>query len=243
MKLKKDNKSIIRKKWDILIDFDGTLHDTEPIFASKLDGIFELDGKTLYHIYLFEIHRKVVHRQFPEKHNDTNFHWKLLLKLLQKPIDNQIINLLNQRFKEADKTIIENPRFFKDTQNFLNRVIDGGHRLCLSTGGGNSKIKAESTAKFFSKNYFDKVIGEETLNFLKNDPCYYKEALKQLSWKSDNVVSIGDSILTDIYPAKLVGIKTIWVNRKKERCNTESDRTPDYKTNNLIAAINYLESI
>jgi FMN phosphatase YigB (HAD superfamily) len=234
---------MLRKKWNILVDFDGTLHDTEAIFSSKLDGLLGFDGKTLYYIYLFDIHRKMIHKHFPDRHSDTSFLYKLLCDHLKKPYDRDIISSLEECFKEAEKSIVENPQFFKDTPEFLDRAIVGGHQLCLSTGGGNSKEKAETISKFFGKNYFDKVIGEETLNYLKDDPLYYKDALKQLSWESKDVVSIGDSILTDIYPAKLVGIKTVWVNRKKEKGPLESDKNPNYTTKDLISAIDYLESM
>jgi FMN phosphatase YigB (HAD superfamily) len=82
------------------------------------------------------------------------------------------------------------------------------------------------------------------MNHLKDDPSYYKKALKRLSWDSQQVVSIGDSIVTDIYPAKLVGIKTVWVNRKKEsQKDLNMDKIPDYTAVDLITTIDYLKSI
>ena len=66
-------------------------------------------------------------------------------------------------------------------------------------------------------------------------------ALKRLSWESKQVVSIGDSILTDIYPAKLGGINTIWVNRKSEVQNLEIDKTPDHTAKDLISTTEYLK--
>lgn len=232
---------MVKKKWNVLIDFDGTLHDTETIFSLILDGLFGLDGKTLYQIYLFDIHRKIIHEHFPEKHNDTRFHCKLLCHHLKKPANEKIIGLLDKRFKEAEKSIFNRPKFFKDAKDFLDLTISDGHRLCLSSGGGNSIAKAETITKFFGRNYFEDVIGEESLNHLKDDPLYYKVALKRLSWESKQVVSIGDSILTDIYPAKLVGINTIWVNRKSKAQNLEIDETPDHTAKDLISTIKYLK--
>ena len=229
-----------RKPWNILLDFDGTLHDTETIFSSKLDGLFGLDGKTLYALYLSEIHRKLVHEHFPERHNDRRFHCELFCRHLKKPIDNELICLLENRFKEAEEIIFSSPRFFKDARAFLDMAICNGYRLCLSTGGGNSMAKAKTIQKFFGRNYFEDIIGEETLNHLKDDPLYYEEALKRLSWESEQVVSIGDSIQTDIYPAKLVGIKTIWVNRKNGTQTIEMDKAPDYSANDLISTMDYL---
>ena len=140
-----------RKYWNILIDFDGTLHDTEAIFYSKLDGLFGLDGKTLYNLYLFEIHRKLVHEHFPKRHNDRRFHCELLCHHLKKPIDKKIISLLDKRFKEAEEIVFSSPKFFEDAKDFLDLAICAGHRLCLSSGGGNSVAKAETIKKFLEK--------------------------------------------------------------------------------------------
>lgn len=231
---------MLERMWNILIDFDGTLHDTEFVYASKLDGLFGLAGEELYHIFLVDIHRKVVHEQYPRRHDDLDLHWRLLLQHLGKPYDSDTTNLLAVRFKEADKTILENPKLFHEAPPFLDRVVKAGHRLCLSTGGQNSLKKAEAVTRVLGTNYFDNVLGEEILGYLKHEPSYYEEALKKLSWKAENTVSIGDTIVTDIYPAKVVGIKTIWVNRRNEKRPTEPERTPDCETSNLTSALDFL---
>ena len=92
-----------KNNWNLLIDFDGTLHDTETIFAEKLNGIFGLDGQTMYNIYLFEIHRKLVHEFFPKKHDERDFHHELLCDFLKKPKDEK----KTEDIEEADVEIID----------------------------------------------------------------------------------------------------------------------------------------
>ena len=231
---------MLERMWNILIDFDGTLHDTESVYASKLDGLFGLAGEELYHIFLVDIHRKVVHERYPHRHDDLDLHWRLLLQHLREPYDGDTANLLAVRFKEADKTILENPKLFHEAPSFLDHVVKAGHRLCLSTGGQNSLKKAEAITRVLGTNYFVDVLGEEILGYLKHEPAYYEEALEKLSWRAKNTVSIGDTIVTDIYPAKVVGMKTMWVNRRDEKRPTEPERTPDYETSNLISALDLL---
>ncbi|MFC1487623.1 hypothetical protein ACFLRN_08065 [Thermoproteota archaeon] len=49
---------MVKKKWKVLIDFDGILHDTETIFSLILDGLFGLDGKLcIKSIFLIYIER------------------------------------------------------------------------------------------------------------------------------------------------------------------------------------------
>jgi FMN phosphatase YigB (HAD superfamily) len=231
---------MLEKIWNILIDFDGTLHDTESVYASKLDGLFDLAGEEVYHIFLVDIHRKIVHNWYPNRHEDLDLHWRLLLQHFRKPYDSGEANLLAFRLKEAEKIILEKPKLFHEAPQFLDNVVKAGHRLCLSTGGQNSVKKAEALTRVLGTNYFCGVLGEEIIGYLKHEPTYYEKALKRLSWRAENTVSIGDTILTDICPAKAVGFKTIWVNRRDEKRPTEPERTPDYETTNLISALDFL---
>jgi FMN phosphatase YigB (HAD superfamily) len=232
---------LMKKISNVLIDFDGTLNESEPIFASKLDGILDRDGRALFQIYLHDIHRTVVHENYPDKHDDVAFHWGLLLQRIGASHDVQTVNLLTNRYRDAENAIFKRPRLFPDVTPFLERAVNSGYHLCLSTGGGNSLKKAEAVTRVLSRNYFAFVLGEETLDQLKHDPSYYEAALKTLSWKAGETVSIGDTILTDIYPAKVVGINTIWVNRKNEEPPTHRMRRPDHETSNLILALDFLE--
>ena len=77
---------------------------------------------------------------------------------------------------------------------------------------------------------------------MKDNPAYYKEALNRLSWKNKRAVSIGDSLNTDIYPAKLVGIKTVWVDRSNLNKELNAEKTPWHTVNDLISAIDFIES-
>ena len=227
-------------KWNILIDFDGTLHDTESVYTAKLDGLFGLDGRKLFRNFLFDIHRKIIHEHYPQKHDDLNFHWKLLLQHIGEPYESSTVKSLATQFKEAKKTIFEHPRLFPEVSAFLDRVAEAGYPLCLSTGGRNSREKAEAVTRVLGKNYFDHVLGEDLLNYLKHEPNYYRAALRKLGWNAESTVSIGDTVFTDIYPAEVVGIKTIWVNRKTEQTLVRSQRTPISEVSNLISALNLL---
>ena len=228
---------MLGKRWKLLIDFDGTLHDTEYVYAQRLDGLLDLDGRELFRTFLFDIHRKIVHEHYPQRHNDLDLHWKLLLEHLGEPFDAEKINLLTLHFKEAERAVLENPRLFPDVSQFLDQVAKAHHRLCLSTGGGTSLEKAEALTRELGTNYFKNVVGEEILGCLKHEPLYYERALKKLSWKAENTISIGDTILTDIHPAKVVGIRTIWVNRRNEKTHTKPNYTPDHETSNLVCNI------
>lgn len=227
---------MIRK---ILIDFDDTLHDTESVFASKLDGLLGLEGRELYRIYQFDIHRKIVHEQYPERHDDQDFHWRLLLQRLGEPCDSEKIDLLNSRFAEAFKAVLDGPKLFSDAIPFLERLIEMGYELCLSSGR-NSYEKAQALRRAGGKQYFKYILGEEILELPKYKPAYYRKALRMMGSRAHETLSIGDSILNDIVPAKAVGMRTVWVNRRREEPPIDLKMIPDCEVEDLISALNYI---
>jgi HAD superfamily hydrolase (TIGR01549 family) len=228
--------------WKILVDFDGTLSNSDYVFASKLDGLFGMEGIRLYNTYLFEIHRKIIHMQYPNRHDDFNLHWSLLLSHLGIPYDDEKASLLSKKFEEAIESILVKPMIFPDVTNFLEEAIKKGCVLCLSTGE-NSKEKAEAIENALGKSYFHHVIGEDLLGYLKNNKAYYEEALRLLKWKAEATFSIGDTILTDILPAKEVGIRTIWVNRNNHNSPIDPEEKPDYESCNLSYALDFIEKM
>jgi len=230
---------MIRK---ILIDFDGTLHDTESVFASKLEGLFGLGGRELYQMYLFDIHKNIVHERYPDRHDDLDFHWRLLLQHLGEPYEKKKLDLLNARFKEASKAVLKISKLFPDAIPFLDRLTDAGYELYLSSGR-DSQVKAEGLRKVGGRDYFTLILGEEVLGCYKQKPDYYRKALKVIGSSANEVISVGDTILTDIYPAKAVGIRTVWVNRKSEEPPTDAVTTPDYEVTDLYSALNYVLSM
>ena len=135
----------------IFIDFDGTLHDSDSKFESKLDGFLGFDGKTIWHTFFFKVHRELIHNKFPEKHNDTEFHSKLLFELLGKKYDKEEAKNLIQASKQAEEECWINPNYFNETNEFLQRLYDNNFKICLTTGS-HAKEKAKGIEKFFSKN-------------------------------------------------------------------------------------------
>jgi len=223
---------------NVLVDFDGTLHDTDLVYAARLDGLFGREGKTLYHMFLFDIHRRVVHKRYPERHDDMDLHLRLLLEHLGEPYNSKNANLLASRFGAASEDVIKNPMFYPQAATFLDRAVKAGFKLCLSTGGGNTLQKADAVTRVLGS-YFSEVIGEELLGFQKHDPSYYREALRKLGWRAEETASVGDTLETDILPARAVGIGTIWLDRNSE-APASVDSKADYTAPDLLSALEYL---
>lgn len=222
----------------IFTDFDGTLHDSDSKFESKLDGFLGFDGKTVWHTFFFKVHREIIHKKFPEKHNDSAFHSELLFELLGKQYDREEAKHFIQVCEQAEEECWTNPSYFDETHEFLQRMKDNDFKICLTTGS-HAEEKARGIERFFSKQFFDFAFDETIIGYRKTEKNYYNKALITSNSKSQQTVSIGDTLSHDIYPAKSIGIMTIWINRRNEKKSKDKNML-DYEISNLLDALDKL---
>jgi FMN phosphatase YigB (HAD superfamily) len=78
---------------------------------------------------------------------------------------------------------------------------------------------------------------------LKTEPEYYKRILEDLDILPSETVSLGDAHLSDIRPAKIVGINTIWVNRINEVKPNKPDQIADFEVKDLYEAVDIINSL
>ncbi|WP_455282788.1 HAD family hydrolase [[Eubacterium] cellulosolvens] len=222
----------------IFTDFDGTLHDSDSKFESKLDGFLGFDGKTVWHTFFFKVHREIIHKKFPEKHNDSAFHSELLFELLGKQYDREEAKHFIQVCEQAEEECWTNPSYFDETHEFLQRMKDNDFKICLTTGS-HAEEKARGIERFFSKKFFDFAFDETIIGYRKTEKNYYNKALITSNSKAQQTVSIGDTLSHDIYPAKSIGIMTIWINRRNEKKSKDKNML-DYEISNLLDALDKL---
>jgi FMN phosphatase YigB (HAD superfamily) len=221
----------------IFIDFDGTLHDTDPKYIAKLDGLFHLDGEYIWNSYL-SLHRQIVHHQYPERHDDTMFHIRLLLSHLNQPFDHAVAADIISRLEQAQEECWQKPQFFPDSLPFLNQIKAKGYTICLATGD-YAEEKAKSIEEAAGRKYFTQAFDRARLGVHKGDPKYFRKALSVVNSFPESAISIGDSLAHDIVPAKGLGIKTIWLNRIGNP-TPEGSLSPDYEAKDLLLALKWL---
>ena len=223
----------------VFLDYDDTLHDSQYVFGNKLDGLLKIPGEDLWYIYLNNIHRGIIHREYPDNHNDLILHCKLLLEYLHIPFDNKFVKKFLKVYSEARVETWTNPRFFKDTECFLRALKDMNLKICLTTGDF-SKEKVECVNRTFKKEFFVHAFDETKLGFRKHDTKYYVKALIESGSSSLETVCIGDALKLDIEPSKAVGIKTIWLNRREEK---PREVQPDFIAKDLNDTLNQIISL
>lgn len=220
----------------LLVDYDNTLHDSDAKFFAKWDGILGLSGQQLWQLHL-GVHREIVHRLYPERHDDADFQCRLIFQRLGKPYDRAVAEQIVRGYREAEEACWKDPTPFPDTIAFLDTAKARGYQLCLATGE-HAEEKAQAMNKLGSKRYFDHVFGEDRVGCIKADPEYYRRVLAACQAAPEQTTMIGDTLLNDIMPAKAVGIRTIWVNRKGEEPPPQA--RPDHTVGGLTEALAYL---
>jgi HAD superfamily hydrolase (TIGR01549 family) len=219
----------------VLMDYDGTLHDHDSIITNAIDGYLGQSGQQLYHTWRYRIHRDIIHSKFLNRHDDMLFHARLLFNYYHLPYNHSTAKSLVQIFDEADHRAKDDPIYFCDAIPALNRLNEMGINLCLSTGR-NAIEKARTLEKYTGINYFQYIFSEPSLGYLKTAPEYYKKALTQANANSNDTYSVGDTPLSDIRPAKMIGITTIWLNRVNESFPKKPDSQPHYTVKDLNRA-------
>ncbi|WP_188456301.1 HAD family hydrolase [Virgibacillus oceani] len=118
---------------------------------------------------------------------------------------------------------------FAETFHVLDQ-LKGDYKLLLLTNGSPElqqtklKITPELTP------YFDHIVISGMFGRGKPDPAIFEHSLNLLSVQKDNVIMVGDNLMTDILGASRAGITSVWINRHNKKVN---DAAPDYEISNL----------
>lgn len=224
---------------NILMDYDGTLHDWDSVLKRSMDGLLGLSGEDFFDLWTYKIHRGLVHERYLERHDDTMFHCKLLFDYLDIPYKEDVADRICEKMEQARVRARSDPIYFPDAIGALDRINDRGIMISLSTGR-DAVEKAKTFERYAGKEYFEHIFSESRLGYLKTEPEYYSRALEISGTEPSETVSIGDTPLSDIRPANLVGIKTIWVNRRGESIPEDSEQVPDHQVKNLVEALEHL---
>ncbi len=200
----------------VLVDYDNTLSDSDGAFARAFEGFLGWSGKKFWRIYLDELHRGVVHRFFPEKHDSVSFHARLVSNYFGVAYSPQLEESLYARFVEGERSCWQRPVFYEDVQEFFARIRAAGVRVGLATNS-YSKEKARAVSKALGEEVFDYVFDENCLGARKTERVFYERALERVNASPEQVVMVGDSLIHDVLPAVEAGLWAIWVRRSFQK--------------------------
>ena len=136
---------------------------------------------------------------------------------------------------ELSKPLFEHwtkPPIFEDSKQFLKEVdlpvciVSNIDRADLLSAMEHHNLK------------FNNIITSEDARSYKPRPEMFHRALREMSVLPENVIHVGDSLISDVLGAKKLGITVAWINRKQRE--TSSSVTPDLILPNLIDLLDSL---
>lgn len=161
--------------------------------------------------------------------------WTLGLRKLG--VDDPVFGYeLGEQFPQERRKL---PFVYEETFHIL-ESLKGDYLLVLITNGSPDlqHTKLQITPKLCP--FFNHIIISGGFGKGKPDPSIFQYALTLVSLQNEEVIMVGDNLMTDILGANLTGIKSIWVNRENKEKN---EIIPTYEINHLEELLPILESL
>lgn len=143
---------------------------------------------------------------------------------------------LAERFPEERR---KHPFVFDDSFPVLDK-LKGQYKLLLLTNGSPDLQNTKLTITSELVPYFDKIIISGAFGRGKPDPTIFEHAVEQIGLNKDEVIMVGDNLMTDILGASRAGIKTVWINRHNKERN---EVVPTYEITHLEDLFSILKDL
>ncbi|MFE8701373.1 HAD family hydrolase [Cytobacillus sp. FJAT-54145] len=143
---------------------------------------------------------------------------------------------LAERFPQERRNL---PFVYEETFKVLD-ALKGKYKLLLLTNGSPDlqNTKLDITPELVP--YFDHILISGAFGIGKPDPSIFEHALNQLALHKDEVLMVGDNLMTDILGASRVGIKSVWINRHNKERN---EVIPTYEIKHLEELFPIIDSL
>jgi putative hydrolase of the HAD superfamily len=132
----------------------------------------------------------------------------------------------------------------EDTLATLQQLKSNKYQLGIFSNAGDDKDVQELVESFGIRPYFDFVLTSAACYYRKPHPRAFEIALAQWSISPNDAAMIGDSLQADIYGAKNLYMRTIWITRRAQFNADEEQRIkPDFSLRSLNELYPTLELI
>lgn len=131
------------------------------------------------------------------------------------------------------------PFVYEDTFQTLDK-LKGQYKLLLLTNGSPDLQTTKLSITPEIAPYFDHIIISGDFGRGKPDPAIFEHALEVMGVEKNNVVMVGDNLMTDILGATRVGMRSVWINRHDKERN---EVIPDYEIKELEELFGILDQL
>ncbi|GGM28463.1 putative uncharacterized hydrolase YsaA [Paraliobacillus quinghaiensis] len=119
--------------------------------------------------------------------------------------------LAEQFIKERER----HPYVYEETFSVLGKLKEN-YQLLLLTNGAPSLQQKKLAITPEIKEYFNHILISGDFGKGKPDPSIFEHALKLANVKKEEVLMVGDNLMTDILGSNRAGIKNVWINREEK---------------------------
>lgn len=198
---------------------------------TKLIGINPFEG--LWGNFLDE------HDQFPKMRDNSPSYrknaWTLGLKAFGID-DPEFGHHLAETFPKERKG---NPFVYDETFSVLDK-LNGKYKLFLLTNGSPDLQHTKLSITPRIKDYFNQILISGDFGKGKPDPTIFEHALSLMELNKDEVIMVGDNLMTDILGSNRIGMKNVWINRHDKERN---DVIPTYEIAHLEELFPIIDSL
>ncbi|AQU80491.1 HAD family hydrolase [Planococcus faecalis] len=133
-----------------------------------------------------------------------------------------------------------NPVLYEESLKVLADLKEH-YQLLLLTNGSPSlqQLKLEITPEIAP--FFDHIIVSGAYGKGKPDPSIFQYALSKSNVLADEVLMVGDNLMTDIIGAEKAGIRSVWINREQKA--PHETIIPTYEIQHLEELLQLLEQL
>jgi 2-haloalkanoic acid dehalogenase type II len=126
-------------------------------------------------------------------------------------------------------------RVFPDVIPALRRLAESGCRLGILSNIDNDLLAGTLLHLAVS---IDLRVTAENLQSYKPAPAHFEQAVEAVQGDRRRLVHVAQSLFHDVRTAVDLGIRVVWVNRKREPC--PADLTPTVEVENVESAVAWL---
>ena len=193
----------------LIFDCYGTLIDWESGILSGIKPILsnhsiDLDDDQILELYA-EIELKIENENYTKYKNVLRRVVQELGKRLNFKPSSYEIDCLVETF--------DNWMTFQDTVDALKKLKEKYKLAILSNVDDDLFTISEKHLKV----KFDYIITAEQIKSYKPSLKNFKFAINKIEISQDKIIHVAQSLYHDIVPAKELGLKTIWINRRKDK--------------------------
>ncbi len=132
---------------------------------------------------------------------------------------------------------LENMYVLPGAQSTLDLLRSRGYRLGLLTNG-DGETQRYKIERFDLAKYFEMILVEGELGFGKPDARIYRLALSALGLKPEQTYMVGDNLSWDVEAPQELGIRAIWIDRKRTGLPIGSTAAPHRVIRDISEVLN-----